>query len=155
MIKKLFLTLSLTIIAIFGAVNVAAASNLDMAHVAVDMLNDLREDKGLNQLKWNPSSKLQRAAEVRAKEITEEFSHTRPDGSTCFTVLKEFGLSYSTCGENIAMGTQMSPQKAMEMWTNSPGHYKNMVNPDFEEIGLARYKIGDTIYWVQLFYTGR
>ena len=148
MIKKLFVTLSFTLIAIFGAVNVAAASNLDMAHVAVDMLNDLREDKGLQPLKWNPS-------EVRAKEITEEFSHTRPDGSTCFTVLKEFGLSYSTCGENIAMGTQMSPQKAMEMWTNSPGHYKNMVNPDFEEIGLARYKIGDTIYWVQLFYTGR
>ena len=154
MIKKLFLTLSFTLIAIFG-VNVAAASNLDMAHVAVDMLNDLREDKGLQPLKWNPSSKLQRAAEVRAKEITEEFSHTRPDGSTCFTVLKEFGLSYSTCGENIAMGTQMSPQKAMEMWTNSPGHYRNMINPDFEEIGLARYKIGETIYWVQLFFTRR
>ena len=154
MIKKLFVTLSFTLIAIFG-VNVAAASNLDMAHVAVDMLNDLREDKGLQPLKWNPSSKLQRAAELRAEEITELFSHTRPDGSSCFTVLKEFGLIYSRCGENIAMGTYLSPEGATELWINSPGHYRNMVTPDFREIGLACYRIGETIYWVQLFYTGR
>ena len=155
MIKKLFLTLSLTLIAIFGAVNTAAADKLSDEAEAVELLNELRESQGLQPLKWNPTSKLQRAAELRAEEITELFSHTRPDGSSCFTVLKEFGLIYSRCGENIAMGTDLSPRGATELWINSPGHYKNMVTPDFREIGLACYRIGDTIYWVQLFYTGR
>lgn len=155
MLKKFFITLSLTLIAIFGAINLVSASAFEDEQTAVNLLNNLRESKGLTPLEWDSSSTLQRAAELRAKEITEEFSHTRPDGSSCFTVLKEFGLVYSMCGENIAMGTYMTPQKAMEMWTDSPSHYRNMVNSDFEEIGLACYSIGDTVYWVQLFYTSR
>ena len=155
MLKKFFITLSITLFAIFGVINTAAADNLGDEQTAVNLLNNLRESQGLSPLAWNPSSTLQRAAELRAEEITEEFSHTRPDGSSCFTVLKDFGLVYSMCGENIAMGTYMTPQKAMEMWTDSPSHYKNMVNSDFEEIGIGCYKIGNTVYWVQLFYTSR
>jgi len=155
MLKKFFITLSLTLIAIFGAVNTAAADKLGDEQTAVNLLNELRESQGLYPLEWNPSSSLQQAAELRAEELTEEFSHTRPDGSSCFTVLKEFGLIYRTCGENIGMGTYLSPEGVTDMWINSPGHYRNMINPDFEEIGLACFSIGDTVYWVQLFYTAR
>jgi len=153
MLKKFFITLSITMFAVFGAINTAAADNLSDEKTAVNLLNNLRESKGLQPLAWNPSSALQQAAELRAEELIEEFSHTRPDGSSCFTVLKDFGLIYRTCGENIAMGTYLSPKGATDLWINSPGHYRNMINPDFEEIGLACCKIGDTVYWVQLFYT--
>ena len=153
MFKKFFITLLLTPILIFCAVNTAAADKSDDEQTAVNLLNELRESKGLQPLKWNPSSNLQKAAELRAEEISEEFSHTRPDGSSCFTVFGQFGLSYKASGENIAMGTYMTPQKATKMWINSPSHYKNMIYPDFEEIGLACCVIGDTVYWVQLFYT--
>ncbi|MBQ6976893.1 MAG: hypothetical protein IJQ16_10150, partial [Selenomonadaceae bacterium] len=75
--------------------------------------------------------------------------------SSCFTVLNQYGLSYRTCGENIAYGTNLSAEGATDLWINSPGHYKNMINPDFREIGLACYVSGENIYWVQLFFTRR
>ena len=45
---------------------------------------------------------LQEACDTRADEIAVLFSHTRPDGSDCFSVLA--GRSYSNLGENIAAG---------------------------------------------------
>lgn len=130
-----------------------AASAYDMNAEAVELLNQLRREHGLNALNWDPNSDLQKAAQLRAREIEDYFSHTRPDGSSCFTVLKQFGLRYSHCGENIAYGTNLSPAGATELWTNSRGHYKNMINRDFREIGLACHISGDMVYWVQLFYT--
>ena len=153
-LKKFFVTLSVAII-IFYASNTASANDFNMENEAVYLLNVLREEHGLQPLSWNPSSNLQQAAELRAMELKEYFSHTRPDGSSCFTVLEEFGLRYRNCGENIAYGTNLGPQDVTEMWINSPGHYKNMITPEFEEIGLACYRVDDIVYWVQLFFTHR
>lgn len=130
-----------------------AASAYDMNAEAVELLNQLRREHGLHALSWNPNSDLQKAAQLRAREIEDYFSHTRPDGSSCFTVFQQFGLRYSHCGENIAYGTYLSPAGVIEMWTNSQGHYKNMINRDFREVGLACHVSGDLVYWVQLFYT--
>lgn len=137
----------------FAAGTTFAASAYEMNAEAVQLLNQLRREHGLNALSWDPHSDLQKAAQLRAREIEEYFSHTRPDGSDCFTVLKQFGLRYHACGENIAYGTNLSPSGAMNLWTNSSGHYKNMVNRDFREVGLACHISGDLVYWVQLFYT--
>ena len=157
LMKKFKIFLSAFIAAlIFCAGNVTfAASYQDMNAEAVQLLNELRQSKGLRSLVWNPNSALQSAAQLRAKEIERYFSHTRPDGSSCFTVLNQYGLSYRTCGENIAYGTNLSAEGATDLWINSPGHYKNMINPDFREIGLACYVSGENIYWVQLFFTRR
>lgn len=151
---KIFLIALIALITCAGNVTFAA-SNQEMNAEAVQLLNELRQSKGLHPLAWNPNSALQSAAQLRAQEIEEYFSHTRPDGSSCFTVLKQYGLSYSRCGENIAYGTNLSAEGATELWINSPGHYKNMINPDFREIGLACYVSGENIYWVQLFFTRR
>ena len=51
---------------------------------------------------------LCKAAQIRANEIVSKFSHTRPNGSSCFTVLEDCSISYSSCGENIAAGTSSS-----------------------------------------------
>ena len=153
--QRILTALVVALLINFCAVNkIFAQDILPMSAEAVELLNELRIERGLNPLKWNPNSNLQKAAQLRAEEISEEFSHTRPDGTSCFTVFREFNLSrYRTCGENIAMGTNLSAEGAMELWINSPGHYKNMVNPDFKEVGLGCFIDGDEIYWVQLFFT--
>ena len=153
--NKVLTALAITLMIICAGNVTFAASTNSMNAEAVELLNQLRQSKGLQPLSWNPNSKLQAAAQLRAQEISEVFSHTRPDGSSCFTVLKQYGLNYGYCGENIAMGTNLSPEGAMDLWTNSSGHYKNMVNPNYREVGLACYVYGNDIYWVQLFMTRR
>lgn len=145
MYKKIFL-----ICAIFFMTFANAEANEQEAE-AVRLLNEVRAEHGLNPVAWNENSKLQAAARVRAQEITENFSHTRPNGSSCFSVLKEFRIKYWSAAENIAMGTYLDAEGATELWINSPGHFQNMVNGELKEVGLACYQVGDEIYWVQLF----
>ena len=152
---KILMACAISLMIICAGNSALAASNNEMNAEAVNLLNQLRQNKGLQPLSWNPNSKLQAAAQLRAQEIAEVFSHTRPDGSSCFTVLNQYGLQYGHCGENIAYGTNLSPEGAMDLWTNSAGHYKNMVNGSFREVGLACYIEGENIYWVQLFFTHR
>jgi uncharacterized protein YkwD len=64
-------------------------------------------------------------------------------------MMKQFGIEYTTAGENIAKG-QQSPEDVMNAWMNSDGHRKNILNPDFTEIGVGYVK-GDTTYWTQQF----
>ena len=89
-------------------------------------------------------------AHVRAKEIVQSFSHTRPDGSSCFTAAKELGVSYSAAGENIAYG-YADPQQVVNGWMNSEGHRKNILSSSFSKIGVGCYSSGNTFYWSQFF----
>ena len=77
-------------------------------------------------------------------------SHTRPDGSACFTVLAEYGIQWGAAGENIAAGFT-DAATVMNGWLNSPGHYMNIMGP-FTHIGVGHYTDADgREYWVQLF----
>lgn len=89
-------------------------------------------------------------AHVRAKEIVQSFSHTRPDGSSCFTAAKELGVSYSAAGENIAYG-YADPQQVVNGWMNSEGHRKNILSSSFSKIGVGCYSSGKVLYWSQFF----
>ena len=81
------------------------------------------------------------------------FAHNTPDGQTPFDRMKAAGISYSSAGENIAAG-QSSPQNVMDSWMNSPGHRKNILNRDFEYIGVGLARGGSYgIYWAQEFAT--
>lgn len=101
-------------------------------------------------------SAIQSATDIRALELLETFSHTRPDGTSCFTVFDEVGISYSTAGENIAAG-QQTPAAVMNSWMNSTGHRANILNSAFKHIGVGYTYSQSTqygAYWVQLFCTG-
>lgn len=112
------------------------------------IVNSERASNGLSPLKY--SSKLSEAALVRAEEIQSVFSHTRPNGSQCFTAIKEVGISYTTAGENIAYG-QRTPEAVMNSWMNSSGHRANILGKNYEYIGIGvTYKNG-IYYWVQFF----
>lgn len=93
---------------------------------------------------------LQQAADMRAEELRESFSHTRPDDTTCFTVLREVGLSYGHAGENIAT-RYGSPESVMDGWMNSSGHRANILQSDFMHVGVG-YTESDQ--WVQIFIDG-
>lgn len=151
---KIFPVILFCAMFLMTAAKVEAANfgSVDEQAEAVQLLNEVRAEVGLRALNWNPKSKLQAAARIRAQELEELFSHTRPDGSDCFTIFNEYRISYRTCAENIAYGTRLSAQGVIELWYNSPGHYANMTNADVTEVGLASWHADNgNVYWVQLF----
>ena len=114
------------------------------------LVNEARAQEGLSKLTL--SDKLVEAAQIRAEELPEEFSHTRPDGASCFTVLSEVGVRYMATGENIAAG-QPTPADVMDSWMNSSGHRANILSGNYSQLGVGVCKSsgGYGIYWVQLF----
>ena len=117
-------------------------------NAVLNLVNKYRKQNGLASVKLD--SALSDAASTRAKEIVSSFSHTRPNGSSCFTVLSENGISYNGAGENIAYG-QSSPDEVMTAWMNSAGHRANILNASFTRLGVGVYESGGTLYWAQLF----
>ncbi|MBO5336031.1 MAG: hypothetical protein J6A94_02730 [Lachnospiraceae bacterium] len=115
----------------------------------VDLVNAERAKEGLSPLTLD--TKVSAAAQVRAKECEQSFSHTRPNGSSFATALKEQNVSYRNAGENIAWG-QRSPEAVMKAWMNSSGHRANIMNANFTTIGVGYYRNANgTNYWCQLF----
>ena len=113
----------------------------------VEICNDYRAAEGLDPLLEDPE--LDALAEIRADEIIIYFEHERPDGSDCFTVMKDYKCTL--CGENIAAG-QGDPKDVVEAWMNSPGHRANIMNKDFKKIGVGYSEGGEYgKYWAQLF----
>ncbi len=122
--------------------------NLTYVEQVVQLVNVERAKEGLAPLKLN--TKVSAAAQVRAKEIVASFSHTRPDGSSFATALKEQNISYRRAGENIAWG-QKSPQEVVTAWMNSSGHRANIMNENFTSIGVGYHRQNGVNYWCQLF----
>lgn len=121
----------------------------EAAEAVAALVNAARQDAGLSELELDAD--LCAAAQARAQEIAQSFSHTRPDGSSCFTILEEFGISYRAAGENIAMG-QRTPEEVMDGWMNSSGHRANILNGTFTSIGVGYYVDGaGAAHWVQIF----
>jgi uncharacterized protein YkwD len=115
------------------------------------MINEARAEVGAPALKLN--SELCNAADIRAKETATSFSHTRPDGSSFYTVLDDIDYSGSrSSGENIAAGNS-TVKATFEQWMNSQGHYENMMNKNYKYVGIGYYKTnsGYTYYWAQIF----
>lgn len=116
------------------------------------LVNQEREERGLVPLSVMES--LQKANDVRAAELHNDFSHTRPDGSSCFTTLQ--GISYNKAGENIAAGYE-DAAGVMGGWMGSPVHRSNILDGSFTHIGIGySCNLGgmDNRYWTQLFIGG-
>lgn len=100
---------------------------------------------------WN--DKLEDAATGHAKDMARKnyFNHDSKDGRNMEDRIVAAGYTFKgfksfAVGENIAEG-QQSIAEVMEGWYKSDGHCKNLMNPDFKEVGVAMYKN----YWVQDF----
>lgn len=119
------------------------------AQEVIRLVNIERQNEGLAPLKADEL--VSQAAYKRAQEIKTTFDHTRPDGTSCFTVLKEYGISYRAAGENIAKGSP-TPERVVDGWMNSAGHRANILNENFTTIGVGYYVDSTgTAHWAQLF----
>jgi uncharacterized protein YkwD len=123
------------------------ASAADYRQEVLRLVNVERAKEGVAPLAYFTDG--QRAADVRAAEILNTFSHTRPNGESCFTVLDDLGYRYYTCGENIAKG-YTTPAQVVEAWMNSQGHRRNILDPNFTHLAVG---YGEGNCWVQLFIT--
>ena len=114
----------------------------------LEEVNEEREDAGLAPLTL--SQELMNSAAVRSDELLEYYSHTRPDGSDCFTAL-ENNIGYRA--ENIAAGYS-SADDVMDGWMNSSGHRANILGANFAKIGIGYTYDSNSYYqsyWAQMF----
>lgn len=125
-----------------------SAALAEFAEQVAVLVNQERAANGLQPVKFSPL--LSQAANIRSGELQENFSHTRPDGTSCFTVLDELGISYRSAAENIAYG-QRSPESVMDAWMNSSGHRANILSGNMEYIGVGVVYRDGVYYWTQLF----
>ena len=115
----------------------------------VRLTNKERGKEGLDAL--YEDSRLMELAAIRAKELAQEFSHTRPNGERA-TTWASGETGFSGVGENIAAG-YTSPQNVLGGWMNSSGHKANILNDKYTAMGAGYYQDSQTgkTYWVQLF----
>jgi uncharacterized protein YkwD len=117
----------------------------------LDLVNQERAKVGADPLSIN--EQLDQAADLHSQDQANmnTMSHTGSNGSDFGTRLQGEGYQFSTAGENVAYGYE-DAEAVVAGWIDSPGHYENMVNPDFEEIGIGYGTSGDgTAYWTQDF----
>jgi uncharacterized protein YkwD len=83
-------------------------------------------------------SVLNRSANLKAGDMAEQqyFSHVGPHGHTLDYFLRQAGYSYATAGENLAMGF-FSADEVVRAWEKSPGHYANMIDSEYVELGTS------------------
>lgn len=116
------------------------------------LVNEEREAQGRQPLTIFDS--LQKAAGVRAQEISNHFSHIRPDGTSWSSAISEQGILFGCAGENIAAG-YASPSNVMNGWMKSSGHKDNILSSSYSHLG-AGYSAGGDYgkNWVQIFIGG-
>lgn len=114
----------------------------------VRLVNEIRVQNGLKPLMqdWQFS----RVARYKSQDMRDlgYFSHTSPTYGSPFEMMKSFGISYRTAGENIAKGYS-SPKAVVDAWMNSPGHRANILNSSYTHIGVGYVANGH--YWTQMF----
>ncbi|WP_027417141.1 CAP domain-containing protein [Aneurinibacillus terranovensis] len=101
----------------------------------LNLVNQERQKQGLAPLKIN--MQLEKMARVKAKDMIDNnyFSHQSPTYGSPFDMMKRFGVSYRTAGENIAGNS--SVQAAHQALMNSAGHRANILNGSFTQVGIG------------------
>lgn len=120
--------------------------------VAVADLNAYRAENGLGPVTLN--EKLNKASEVHAKDLAKHgnAAHEGSDGSTHGERVQRQAYYYSIAAENVATG-QKSWDAVFKAWQESPGHNRNLLDPDVTEFGIALIYEPTTTYanyWAML-----
>lgn len=121
---------------------------LNYENEVIRLVNEQRVKNGLRELQadWE----LSRVARFKSQDMKDNnyFSHTSPVYGSPFEMIKNFGISYKSAGENIAKG-QSTPQAVVNAWMNSSGHRANILNASYTKIGVGYVASGK--YWTQMF----
>jgi len=122
----------------------------DLEGQVAHLVNQERARAGLKPLTLKPD--LSKVAETKSQDMVnkEYFSHQSPTYGSPFDMMKRFNINYRTAGENIAQG-QRTPGEVMDSWMKSPGHRQNILNPQYDSIGVG--EVNKT--WTQMFIGSR
>ncbi len=129
-------------------INVPEQEGQAVEQEVVRLVNVERAKAGLPALKsdWE----LARVAEHKSQDMHDKgyFDHTSPTYGTPFTMMKNYGITYKSAGENIAKGQRTAAQ-VVDAWMNSAGHRANILNKNYTHIGVGY--VADGHYWTQMF----
>jgi len=128
------------IIAIFAtiaslAIRPATASEIS-AQTLFELTNQVRVSQGLPTLDF--SDRLEKAALAKAEDMVETgyFDHFGPAGQTPWQFMEQANYHYDYGGENLAIGFTSS-QEIIQAWLDSPTHRQNLLEPNYEDVGIA------------------
>lgn len=102
----------------------------------IAMTNQTRQTYGVGTLREN--EKLNQAAMQKAQDMlaNDYFAHQSPQGISPWYWFGQLGYNYKVAGENLAIGF-IDSQEVLNAWENSPSHKENLLNPKFQETGIA------------------
>lgn len=114
----------------------------------IRLVNEIRTANGLKTLTYD--WELSRVARYKSQDMKDNkyFSHTSPVYGSPFQMIRNFGISFRSAGENIAKG-YATPQAVVNGWMNSSGHRANILNGSYTHIGVGYVAGGN--YWTQMF----
>ena len=114
----------------------------------VRLVNAQRAQNGLKPLAehWE----LSRVARYKSADMAGKryFSHESPTYGSPYQMMRSFGISFRSAGENIAYG-QRTPAAVVAAWMNSSGNRANILNSSYTHIGVGYHEAGN--YWTQMF----
>lgn len=146
--------ITLPLLTLTGAATVDASAITN--DTVFSLTNSSRIEYSLKALTVN--SQLTKAAQNKANDMLAKqyFAHVSPDGHNPWYWIKNTGYNYLAAGENLAVDFTQA-ESVETAWMNSPGHRANILNPNFEEIGVGishgTFEGHDTIFVVQMFGT--
>jgi len=122
----------------------------EYADRVVELVNEERAKAGCGALRVD--AKATEAAQFHADDMAarDYYEHTSPDGKSAGDRLDAAGYAWSGWGENIHK-SPTSPEQAMRDWMDSPGHRDNILNCDYEHLGVGVNLASNGPFWVQVF----
>ncbi|NLL05288.1 MAG: SH3 domain-containing protein [Clostridiaceae bacterium] len=101
----------------------------------LELVNKARAEAGVGPLQFD--EELMKVAKTKAQDMVDNnyFSHQSPTYGSPFDMMRQFGISFKTAGENIAGNRTV--EGAFKAWMNSEGHKKNILNSGFNYTGIG------------------
>lgn len=114
----------------------------------ISLVNEIRAEHGLPSLAHN--AQLTAAARRKCLDMANRdyFSHNSPTYGSPFQMMRSFGITYRSAGENIARGYSTA-HAVVQAWMLSPGHRANILSKTYTQIGVGYTSEGH--HWTQLF----
>ncbi len=131
----IFLQYGLSFISFAKPDVLGVSTNISIEKVIVET-NKKRVEAGLQPVKEN--SLLDKAAQLKAENMFAEnyWAHFSPSGKDPWGFMNQAGYKFSYAGENLAKNFQTS-EDVVIAWMNSPSHKENLMNPNYQDIGIA------------------
>lgn len=118
------------------------------AETTLKALNEVRENEGLYLFEL--SDELNKVADIRAKELSINFSHIRPNNTRYDELLYENRIRVFSSDENIAYRFK-NAETVVSYWMNSSQYKINILSDKFTHVGVSHYAINGEDFWVVIF----